>query len=175
MMSLRVRGFIHLIPGALAVQLHRHLATVRLHDELRTALMGEIRPYRLCPDSPPVSRSREKRNVNKSPHQPRREPAQRDNTGIQNGEAAPNHGHVAFVDIAEWWWRGTPGLALGNHVAHEAPLLHGHLRDPGQWCAILLEGRRVADDEDLRIAWHTTIWLHAYASGPVGRRLQPGA
>src|SRR5947209_16177774 len=35
MMSLRVRGFIHLVPGALAVQLHRHLATVRLHDELR--------------------------------------------------------------------------------------------------------------------------------------------
>src|SRR5215831_12167145 len=130
-MSLRVRGVIHLVPGALAVQLHRPLALARLHDELRTALMGEIRPYRLCPDSPPVSQSREKRNVDQCPHQPRREPAQLDEAGIQNGEAAPNDGHVALVDIAERWWRGTPGLALGNHFAHEAPLLHGHLRDPG--------------------------------------------
>jgi len=36
-------------------------------------------------------------------------------------------------------WRGTPGLALGNHFAHEAPLLHGHLRDAGQRFAILIE------------------------------------
>src|SRR2546425_10957791 len=119
--------------------------------------MGAIRLYRLCPDSPPVSRSREKRNVDTRPHQPRRESAQLDNAGIQNGAAAPNHGHVALVNIAERWWRGTPGLALGNHVAHEAPLLHGHLRDPGQRCALLLEGRRVADDEDLRMARHTAI------------------
>src|SRR5262249_41352618 len=139
MMSLRVHGFIHLVPGALAVQLHRYLATTRLHDELRTALPGEIRPYRLYPDPPPVAQSREKRNVDTRPRQPRREPAQLDKARIQNGEAAPDHGHVAFVEIAERRWRGTPGLAPGNHVAHEAPLLHGHLRDPGQGFAILLE------------------------------------
>src|SRR5262252_389011 len=107
MMSLRVHGFIHLVPGALAVQLHRCLATTRLHDELRTALPGEIRPYRLCPDPPAVSRSREKRNVDTRPRQPRREPAQLDEAGIQNGEAAPNDGHIAIVDIAERWWRDT--------------------------------------------------------------------
>src|SRR5262245_26853284 len=56
------------------------------------------------------------------------------NTKSQN----PCH-RRSFVDIAERWWRGTPGLAFGNHVAHEVPLLHGHLRDPGQWFAILIE------------------------------------
>src|SRR5215510_2148711 len=114
-MSLRMRGFIHLVPGALAVQLHSPLALTRLHNELRTALPGEIRPYRLCPDPPPVSQSREKRNVDQSPHQPRREPAELDEAGIQNGVAAPDHGHIAFVDIAERWWRGTSGLTLDNH------------------------------------------------------------
>src|SRR5262245_43357953 len=140
-MSLRVRGFIYLVvlPGALPGQLPRRLATARLHDELRTPLPGAIRPHRLGPDPPPVSKSLEKRNVDKSPHQPRREPAQLDKAGIQNGAAAPDHGHVAFVDIVERWWRGTSGLAFGNHFAHEAPPLHGHLRDPGQRFAILVE------------------------------------
>src|SRR5262245_55325391 len=140
-MSLRVRGFIHpaMLAGALTGQLPRRLAAARLHDELRTALPGEIRPHRLCPDPPPISQSWEKRNMDQSPHQPRREPAQLDEAGIQNGAAAPDHGHVAFVEIAERWWRGPPRLALGNHVAHEASLLHGHLRDPGQGFAVLLE------------------------------------
>src|SRR5262249_31300824 len=119
--------------------------------------------------------TREKPDVDKSPRQPRREPAQLDKAGIQNGAAAPDHGHVAFVKIAERWWHGTPGLAMRDHFAHETSLLHGHLRDPGQRLAILIERGRVADDEDLWIARHTAIWLHAYASGPVGRRLQPGA
>src|SRR5215471_15732173 len=131
-MSLWVRGFIHLVPGALTVQLPGRLAAARLHDELRTALPGEIRPERLCPDPPPVSQSREKRNVDKRPRQPRREPAQLDEAGIQNGEAAPNHGHVAFVKIAERGWHGTPDLTMRDHFAHIMSLLHGHLRDPGQ-------------------------------------------
>src|SRR5262249_49437158 len=131
--------FIHLVPGALAVQLHRTLAITRLHNELRTALTGEIRPYRLCPDPPPGSQSREKRNVDQCPHHPRREPDQLDNAGVQQGEAAPNHSHVAFVKIAERWWYGTPGLAMRDHFAHIMSLLHGHLRDPGQRFAILVE------------------------------------
>src|SRR5262249_21779943 len=140
-MSLRMCGFILLavLLGALTGQLPRRLAAARLHDELRTPLLGAIRPHRLGPDPPPVAESREKRNVDKSPHQPRREPAQLDEAGIQNGAAAPNHSHIAFVKIVERWWRGTPGLAFGNHFAHEAPLLHGHLRDPGQRFTILSE------------------------------------
>src|SRR4029450_9028401 len=102
-MSLRVCVFIHLavLLGALTVQLPGRLAAARLHNKLRTPLPGERRPQPLCPDPPPVARSWEKRNMDKSPRQPRREPAQRDKAGIQNGAAAPDHGHVAFAEIAE--------------------------------------------------------------------------
>src|SRR6266568_4693316 len=67
-------------------RLHRPLALARLYDELRTPLTSAIRPQPLCPDPPPIAKSREKRNVDTRPHQPRREPAQLDNAGIKNGE-----------------------------------------------------------------------------------------
>src|SRR5262249_12048073 len=98
-----------------------------------------------------------------------------DEAGIQNGVATPDHGHIAFVKIAERRWRGTSRLTLCNHVAHEVPLLHGPFRDPRPGGAILPGWPPVPRDGDPWIARHTAIRLHAYASGPVGRRLQPGA
>src|SRR5262245_64626473 len=113
--------------------------------------------------------------MDESPCQPRREPAQLDGAGIQNGEAAPDHCHVAFVEITEWWRRRTASLSIANNLADITALLHGDLRNARQRLAILIKRGRVADDEDLRMARHTTILLDPHASGLVSWRAQPFA
>src|SRR5262249_29917650 len=113
--------------------------------------------------------------VDESPRKPGRESAHLDDAGIHNGKAPSYHRHVAFVEITERRRRRTSSHSIADHFTDKATLLHGHLRNPRQRLAVLIERGGVADDEDLGMARHAAIPLDPHTSGPVGRRIQPFA
>src|SRR5262249_53831851 len=69
--------------------------------------------------------------------------------------------------------RGLSFDATLNQPPRIAALLHRHLCNPGQRSSTLLEGRRVADHEDLWMTGHGEIRLDADPAGAVRRRLEP--
>src|SRR5207249_1021042 len=68
-----------------------------VHDEPRAARTGEIGPYPLKEDAHAHAGEGEELNVNKGPRQPREVSAQLEWTGLQDGKALADDGHVAFV------------------------------------------------------------------------------
>src|SRR5215469_16958174 len=127
--------------------------------------MTHVRPHRLGPDPQTIPESGEIQDVDESPCKPGQESAYLDDGGIHNGKASSYHRHVAFVEITERWRRRTSSHSIPDHFADIATLLHGHLRNPGQRLAVLIERGGVADDEDLRMAGQAAIPLDPHTSG----------
>ena len=108
-----------------------------------------------------------------SPCEPGEKTAEAQPAGLQDGETSADDRHRAFVEITK---RGRRGFATDtpvNQRARIATLLHRHLGHAGQWSPVLIERRRIADDEDLGMAGHAEIWLDTHAAGAIRRRLQP--
>ena len=107
------------------------------------------------------------------PCQPGNKPTYMPPARFQNGEVAADHRHIPFIEVAEG-----PGRRLASDTPGDAPpdmpaLLHGDLRHAGQGRAVLIERRRIADDEDLRPSRHAEVREHTDPTGPVGLGLQP--
>src|SRR5438128_2208283 len=147
--------------------------SVVIHDQASAPLPGDVRPYPLHEDADPEARLRQEFEMDRGPCQPREKPAEVQPAALQHGEALANHRHGPFVEVAERRRRRFPGDATVNDGSGVAALLHGHLCDAGQRMTVLIERRRIADDEDLGMSWHAEIWLDAHAAGAIRRRLEP--
>ena len=91
------------------------------------------------------------------PCQPGDKPTQLPPARFQNGEVAADHRHIPFIEVAEWPGRRLAGDTSGDAPPDIAALLHGDLRHAGQGLAVLIERRRIADDEDLRPSRHAEV------------------
>src|SRR6185436_20184575 len=98
------------------------------------------------------------------PHHPCEKAAEPHAPALQHGKPLADHRQVPLVEVTEWWRGGLTADASSNQPAGIASLLHRDLRHAGQRMTILLERRGVTHHEDLRVAWHGEIRLHADAA-----------
>ena len=98
------------------------------------------------------ARLREKLEMNPRPGKPCDETGHLELSTLQDRKPFSNHGHVAFVEIAERRWGLLTGDCAVNQLTGVAALLDRDLRDPGQRPAVLVERCGVSDDENLGMA-----------------------
>src|ERR1700693_562047 len=94
-------------------------------------------------------------------------------SGLQNGVPFAHDRHVAFVEVLEWFRRRPARDAFANQLACVPALLKGYLSDSGERFAVPIERRRVANDEDFRVAWNAEVGLNTDASRSVGGYVEP--
>src|ERR1700722_1789862 len=99
--------------------------------------------------------------MDRRPREPGAESAYLDFAALQHRKTLANHRHAAFVKVAKRAWCGFAGNAVVNHFSRVPPLLHRHLRDARQRFAVLIEGRRVPDHENLGVPWYRQIILYS--------------
>src|SRR6266446_4160510 len=102
---------------------------------------GRAHRHALHEDADAQARLPQEFEMNSGPGQPGEKPAETHTAALQDREAPADHGHGAFVEIAEWRRRGLRDDAMLNQPSGIAALLHGHLGHAGQWMTVLVERR----------------------------------
>src|SRR5947207_8306635 len=141
-----------------------------IHDQLRTALSGQEQPAPLQEHADFQTELRQKRDVNESPRQPRKQTVQTNFPALQNCVPLADDSHGAFVEIAKRLWRLLAGKLAPNQFSSIASLLHCNLSDARQWFSVLIERGRIADHENFRMIWNSKIGLDTNATGAIGLR-----
>src|SRR5215472_15397391 len=143
------------------------------YDEPVTSLACHIRPYPLQKDAQTEARRGEELKVHRRPSEPCADSACLDFAALQHSKTLAHHSHAAFVKVAEGsrWWIAND--AIENQLSCITPLLHRHLRYAWQRFAVLIEGCRVADHENLGMAGHGKIVLNANPARAVCFDVQP--
>src|ERR1700720_3801510 len=111
--------------------------------------------------------------MDRCPREPGAESTYLDFAALQHRKAFAHHRHAAFVKVAKWAWGEFAHDAVVNHFSRVAPLLHRHLRDARQRFAVLIEGCRVPDYENLGVPWYRQIILYSHSPRAVCLHLQP--
>src|ERR1700728_1076968 len=111
--------------------------------------------------------------MDRCPREPGAESAYLDFAALQHRKTLAHHRHAAFVKVAKRAWRGFAGDAVVNYFSRVAPLLHRYLSNARKGFAVLIEGRRVPDDENLGMPWYREIVLYSHSPGAVCLHLQP--
>ena len=88
---------------------------VVIHDQARAALSGQIRPDPLNEDADAKVGVAKKLEVHRGPCHPGEKAAEPQPAALQHGETLADHGHVAFVEVAE---RRRCGFALDTAASH---------------------------------------------------------
>src|SRR6202167_5040112 len=107
------------------------------------------------------------------PREPGAKSTYLDFAALQHRKALAHHRHAAFVKVAKRAWCRFAGNAVVNYFSRVAPLLHRHLRDARQRFAVLIEGRRVPNHENLGVPWYRQIILYSHSPGAVCLHSQP--
>src|SRR5262249_15691811 len=87
--------------------------------------------------------------------------------------AFANCGHGDFVEIGKRFCRLLALKLAPNQFASVASLLHCNLSNSRQRFSILIERRGIADHENFRMIWNSTIGLDKHATAAIGLRPQP--
>src|ERR1700732_792668 len=111
--------------------------------------------------------------MDRCPREPAAKSTYLDFAALEHRKALAHHRHAAFVKVAKRAWCWFVGNAVVNYFSRVAPLLHRHLRDARQRFAVLIEGRRVPDHENLGVPWYRQIILYSHSPGAVCLHLQP--
>src|SRR5947208_1573750 len=139
-----------------------------IHDETRTALSGQEQPAPLQEHADCQTELRQKRDVNERPRQPREETVKTNFPALQNCVPLADDGHGAFVEVTKRLERPLDGKLAPNQFSSIASLLHCKLSDARQRFSVLIERRRIADHENLRMIWNSKIGLNTNAAGSIG-------
>ena len=94
-------------------------------------------------------------------------------SGLHDGVALPHDGHGALVEVSKRAGLGSTGRAAVNQPARVPSLLHRHLCDARERLAILIERRRIADYENVRVPGDGEIFADAHSARAVGLDVQP--
>src|SRR5215469_10864202 len=143
------------------------------YDKPVTSLPGHIGPNPLQEDTQSEAGRGEELEMHRRPGEPGSKPADLDFPALQHSETLADYGHGALVKVAEGSRRGIPNYVAVNQLSRETPSLHRHLRNPWQRFAVLIEGGRVADDENLGVSGHGEVFLNAHASRAIRFDVQP--
>src|SRR6266576_2087683 len=139
-----------------------------IHDETRAALPRQKQPAPLQEHAYFQTELRQKRDVNESPRQPRKQTVQTNFPALQNCVPLADDSHGAFVEIAKRLWRLLAGKLAPNQFSSIASLLHCNLSDARQRFSVLIERGRIADHENFRMIWNSKVGLDAHATGAIG-------
>src|SRR3954452_10690607 len=131
-----------------------------IHDQPRTALSGQEQPAPLQKHADFQTELRQKRDVNKSPPQPRDETVQPKFAALQNCVPLADDGHGAFVEVTKRLGRPLAGKLAPNQFSSVASLLHCNLSNSRQRFSVLNERGRIADYENFRVIWNSKIGLN---------------
>src|SRR5215472_8066578 len=142
-------------------------------DQPIASLPGHIRPNPLQEDAQTETRCGEELQVYRRPSEPRADPAYLDFATLQHRKTLAHDGHAALVKVTEGTKRWFANNAVVNQLSCITPLLHRHLRYTWQRFAVLIEGHRIADNENLGISGHGKVFLNAYPPCVIHFGIQP--
>src|SRR5436853_4441378 len=142
-----------------------------IHDQPRTALSGQEQPAPLQEHADFQTELRQESDMDESPPQPREETVQPKFAALQNCVPLADDGHGAFVEVTKRLGRPLAGKLAPNQFSSIASLLHCNLSDARQRFSLLIERGRIAEHENFRMIWNSTIGLNTHATGAM--RLRP--
>src|SRR6266446_7223152 len=149
-----------------------HLASIA-RDQPRGPLIEEIIPRPVDQYEQLVPKADQLNDVNPEPHDPRHKASSLHTVDVRHRRIPTDRGQCALIAVAKRLERLTPYLTLdvaGDELAH----LDRDRRDHRQWLTVLLEIRRIADDEDLGMIRNLKRRCDGNAALPTRRNAQRG-
>src|SRR5258708_39620726 len=113
--------------------------------------------------------------MDRRPRKPCQESAQAKFPALQNGEPLANHGHIPFVEIAEWKRCRRTRHARAYQPPRVPSWLYCYLRDAWQRLAVLIERCGVAHNQNLGMSRYRQVLLYPHPPSTVCLRAQPFA
>src|SRR5260370_28268731 len=144
-----------------------------VHNQPVAPLSCHIGPYPLQKNAQTEARGGEELEVHGGPGQPSQKAAYLNFAALQHSKTLSDHGHGALVKVAKGTRRRTANDAAVNQPSGITPLLHRHLRDSRKRFTVLIEGCRIAHDENLGMCWHREIFLNANPPATIHLDIQP--
>jgi hypothetical protein len=92
--------------------------------------------------------------VDERPQNPNQSSAHLELAALQNGEILTDNRHVAPVSVPKGFFKLPPCQARREHTPHESALLNSDLCHAGQRVLMPNHGRRISNDEDIRLPWN---------------------
>src|SRR5215469_13514475 len=105
--------------------------------------------------------------MDERPYQPREDSAQAQAATLENGKVLTDHGHVAWVAIAEGLYNWAAPNPRTDDAPDEASLLNCDSCYAGQRMAVLSRGRRITDDKYLGVVGDAQLRPNAGTPGTI--------
>src|ERR1700739_137504 len=144
-----------------------------IHNEPVASLSCHVGPNPLQENAQAEARRGEELEVHGGPGQPSQKAAYFDFRALQHRKTLADYGHGALVKVAEGTRRRIANDAAVNQLSCITPLLHCHLCNARKGFAVLIEGCRIAHDENLGMCWHCEIFLNANPPCTIHLDVQP--
>src|SRR5215472_10604187 len=143
-------------------------------DEAGAALEADIGPEPFREDEDPVAVADQEKHVDHAPEQPGKKAAHPDPAEIRHGRGPADGGERAVVAVAEVCFLHLALEPLAQQPGHEGTLLLGGGGEARYGPAVPSDDkRRIADDEDLRMARQAEIGIDLDPAGAIFLCVQP--
>jgi hypothetical protein len=96
------------------------------------------------------------------PHEPSRKSTHEYLAALQDGKALTDDGQISFVEVVEQFWSCFSFHSSSYELASIASLLHRYLRNSRKGSSILVQGRGIANNENV---WMVEFVFEVHSDG----------